>query len=496
MKQMVKGSAALTGVSLAEMVMRFVRTKCIALFLGPVGTGVLAQLNIFFELLRVWGDLGSRRGVIKQIAEQRNSGKNGGKYGEIIKTSYFLAAAASGLTGLGVAVFSPLISKSLFGSASYYPYIIALAFLLPVASISTVTASIVKGNLEYSSFAKYTFGSYIGVMAVTPVLVYFFHYWGALSAMALFFLFPFISYLIFNRKSKFLVFSKKIDFAALWEQFSYGFVQIYQDSMGQFARVLVSAWIIKALGLHVMGIYQVIITFSTIYLSIPIQAMSGYAMPIMASAANNKDVTRSINDSLRFLLFLLVPAVALIMVWPEIFIYLFFSSDFMSAAVPLQIQLLGTLFVLMAYPYFVAFQARGQLKGLAIISTLQPVAYLAFVWLFFGLGQLSGIAAAYAVATGISLVVQHFMARHYYSMHIVPKNQRLLIATFCWIGICFLAGAVYHGVVFRLIASFMIIPWFLVSSKKHEREFLLSKWNSLKELRKFSFKSGVKSLRL
>jgi len=42
MKQLVKGSAALTAVSLSEMVMRFIRTKCIALILGPVGTGLLA----------------------------------------------------------------------------------------------------------------------------------------------------------------------------------------------------------------------------------------------------------------------------------------------------------------------------------------------------------------------------------------------------------------------------------------------------------------------
>ena len=105
MKQLVKGSAALTAVSIGEMAMRFIRTKCIALFLGPVGTGLLAQLAIFFELLRVWGDLGSRRGVIKQIAELR-TGRESNRYREVVKSSYYLAVISSCITGVLATIFS------------------------------------------------------------------------------------------------------------------------------------------------------------------------------------------------------------------------------------------------------------------------------------------------------------------------------------------------------------------------------------------------------
>lgn len=497
MKQLVKGSSALTAVSVGEMAMRFVRTKCIALFLGPSGTGFLAQLTIFFELLRVWGDLGSRRGVIKQIAEQRQKGRESDRYGEIIKTSYFLAIAASGLTGFIVTLFSPAISQSLYGTTSHSLYIISLALLLPLASVSTVTASVLKGNLEYMSFTKYTILSYLAVMAVTPFIIYFMHYWGAVLVQGLFFIFPLAGYLVFNSRSRFLVFSKKINFGAMKEQFSYGFVQIYQDSMTQVARVLIAAWIVKSLGLPMMGIYQVVITFSTVYMAIPIQAMSGYALPLIAAAESSREITRAINDSLRFLMFLLVPLILFMMIWPEGFIYLFFSKDFLSAAVPLQIQLLGTLFLLAGFPFGVALQARGQLKALLLTATLNPVLYIVLSWFLFDTGQLTGIAAAYCVTNVVTTGVQYFLLRHYYGMHLVPKNQRLLISTAVWAVLAFAAGAVLDLWALRVLASLMVIPWFLVSSKKHEREFLASKWNDLKEFKKnFGGKSILKSLRL
>lgn len=480
MKQLVKGSAALTAVSIGEMAMRFIRTKCIALLLGPAGTGLLAQLAIFFELMRVWGDLGSRRGVIKQIAEQREAGRQSDRYGEVIKTSFFLAIVASCVTGLLVTLFSHVISQSLYGTPKYYPYIISLALLLPIASISTVTASIVKGNLEYMSFAKYTFISYLAVMVITPALIYFFHYWGAVLVQGLFFIAPLGSYLVLNSRSQFIFFSKKISGSILKEQFSYGFLQIYQATFEQIVRVLIAAWIVKELGLSSMGIYQVIITFSTVYLAIPIQAMSGYSLPLIAAAENSKDITRNINDSLRFLMFILVPVIALMMMWSEFFIALFFSKDFLAATLPLQIQLLGTLCVVILFPIAIAFQARGQLKALIATSGLYPIIYLALAWLFFDWGHLTGIAAAYLITSAIMAGVHYFLAKRFYGFHFLPKNKKLLLSTAIWVGLSLVAGTLVKNCFFSFFVSLLGMPWFIFSSKAHERDFLKSKYTSIK----------------
>lgn len=479
MKQLVKGSAMLTAVSIGEIVMRFIRTKCIALFLGPAGTGFLAPLMIFFEMLRVWGDLGSRRGVIKQIAEQRQSGRENGRYGEIIKTSYVLALVASGITGLTATLFSPAISQALYGTPSHYLFVVFTALLLPAASISTVTASIVKGNLDYTSFAKYTFASYLVVMAITPFLIYSMRYWGAVLVQGLFFIVPLISYLIFNSRAKFINLSRGINIAALKEQISYGTVQVYQDSLVNISKVLIAAWVVQGLGLSAMGMYQVVITFSTAYMAIPIQAMSGYVLPVIAAAESSREITRVINESLRFQIFTLVPVIVGIMVLSEFFIRLFFSADFLAAVSPLQIQLFGTSFLLVAYPFAVALQARGRLKAVFVSATVSPMLYIGLSWLLFDFNSLSGIAIAFAVSNFVTMMMQYYFIRKYFGFHLFPKNKRLLIITAVWIGLAFFAGSMPWQ--YRFLALGLIIPWFLLSSKRHERQFIRNKVNDLKE---------------
>ena len=457
------------------MLMRFVRTKFIAILLGPAGTGFLAQLTIFFEALRVWGDLGSRRAVIKQIAEQRKAGRASEKYGQVIKTSYVLALIASVLTAGAVILMADRISASLYGDASHARFIVFSALLLPVASISTITASIVKGNLDYTPFAKYTLASYVAVILATPLFIYFFHYWGAVIVQGLFFLFPLVGYLVFNARKRFLHFSGRISGGLLREQFSYGSQQIYQDSLINFSRLLAAAWIIKSLGLQEMGLYQVVITFSTVYMSIPIQSMTGYTFPLIAAAESHAEITKAINDSLRFLMFILVPVIVALMVWPEIFIVMFFSSEFLKAAPVLQVQLFSTLFLLMTFSYNSAISAKGKIKAMFWVATLQPVTFILLAWLLFPHWKLMGIASAYAVSMFFNYVAHCILTARFFGMKLYPKNLRLCAATALWVTAAFAAGCYSNDPWLRVLVAAGAVPWFLFSSKDHERKFLCDK---------------------
>lgn len=456
--------------------MRFIRTKCIALLLGPTGTGFLAQLAIFFEVLRIWGDLGSRRAVIKQVAEQRYSGTDASpQYREIVKTSIFLALFASFLVGGIVAFFSPAISRMLYGNASHYPFVIFLACLLPLASLSTVIASIVKGNLDYLAFAKYTLGAYGFVLLLTPVLIYFFGTWGAAATMGLFFLFPMLAYLILNIKKPFLHFSKRLNFNALKEQFSQGFLQIYQDTWMHLIRLAIATWIIRGLGLSTMGIYQVVITFATVYMAIPMHAMSGYVFPLIAASRTPEEVNLALNDSLRFLTFVLVPIIVGVMVLPEMLIRIFFSDEFLAAAPVLQIQLLNTLFLVLGYAYGMALIAKGKVKSVYVISTVQPIVYLTVSWFLFPKWQLMGVAAAAAISGFIHYLLQVTFSRRYFGTQLTPKNVKLILMTFIWISLTFAGIQWFDRLETRIALLAFGLVWFMVSSKNHERQFLMDK---------------------
>lgn len=492
MRQLVKGSSILTAVSIGEMLMRFVRTKFIAILLGPAGTGFVGQLTILFEALRVWGDLGSRRGVIKQVAERRREGKESPHYRQVISTSYVLAISASVIVGAGVALLSHRISHTLLGNYSAVPYIIFLGVLLPFASVTTITASIVKGNLDFRPFAIYTLVSYLLVMLLTPFLIYRYMIWGALIVQALFFIFPLIGYLLYNRKSRFLNFAPKINKSALGEQFSYGSLHIYQDSLTHLTRIIVAAWIVKRLGLDVMGLYQVVITFSSVYLTIPMQAISGYTFPLIAAAQSKEEVNKAVNDSMRFLLFILVPIIASLMIWPEILISLFFSADFVSAAPVLRIQLFGTVFTLIMQSYGAGLGAKGNLKAIFAGATIHSLVFISLAGIFFGSYGLSGVAAASSTAYFVLLIVFLICMKHYYGTSINPKNQRLLAASFLWLAAAYAGSFFYDSIGYRCGMLSVGILWFFYSSKNHEREYLFTKACALLRIKKGAARAPVK----
>lgn len=472
MKELVKGSGALTLVSMGEVAVRLVRTKFIALILGPMGLGFIAQLFNFFETLRIFGDLGARQAVGRQIAETlQHGGRESEAYKDVISSSLAIALSASSLTALTAVLFSAQLSRLLFGDAGHGSFIVAASLLLPLASVSTVIGSIIKGNLDFSSFAKYTLGAYGGLVLVTPFLLYGFHLSGAVALLGLFFLFPLIGYLIMNLKDPFLRFSKKLHAHIIRYQFEDGSLQVYLSVLAQLTRLGVGVWIIKTLGFELMGVFQMALAFSTVYLSIPLQAMSGYVFPAIAAASDTEEVNRMVNDSFRFSFFLFLPVLILLMVFPEIFIKLLFSEKFYAGANVLRILLYYSLSVIFYSSFTTALVAKRKLKVVYGVTAIHTLLFFLLMGIFSSWWQLPGISAAFSVSAVFAAWAFFAIARHRLGIFFFPKNVRLLILSGIWLLAASAAGFLNAAWPWRAGALAFMIPWFFMTTKAHERKF-------------------------
>jgi O-antigen/teichoic acid export membrane protein len=461
------------------MFLRLFRAKFMAVFLGTTGTGFLAQLTIFFETLRMCGSMGTRRAVVRQIAQSREEGRAGPVYRRIVSTSFFLVLASSLVLGAAVALFSRRIALAIYGDPGYYLYVAAMGGILPFASTSTLVSSILKANLAFTSFAKYTLAAYFAVIVATPALIYFWGYAGAVFIQFLFFALPLGAYLVLNVREPFLFFSRGIDAAALREQFSDGFNFLYQETLSLFARLVIATWITKGLGLGEMGIYQVVLTFTTVYMTIPTQAIGGYTMPVIARATETAEITKAVNDSLRLLLFVLVPVLAVLMAWPEPLIALLYSGEFLPAGPVLRLQLWGVLCSIACYALGSCFVAKGRLKILYFTSTLHAAVLFGLTALWFERWGLYAAAAAFVAAHAGVLAVLLVMARRAFRVGIMPMNRKLLGATVAWLALAAAAGAWLAHPAGRVLALALGVPWFFLSSKDHERRFLADRVRAL-----------------
>ncbi len=475
MRKLIKATSLLTSASLVEMIFRFVRTKLIAVFLGTQGLGFLSQFGNLLETLRSYGTIGTRRAVIRQVASAKESGVHSQRYGEVIKTSFFLVLLASGLIAFVTTVFSVKISHAIFGDERYYLFVVILSCMLPVVSISTLLGAIVKGNLEYRSFAYYNVVCYLVTILVTWPAIYFFKYWGAVFTNFLFFALPVIGYFIMNERKHFLNFSHKINFTLLKEQFHDGFNCIYEETLAGTLKLIVMSWITVRLGFVEMGIYQVVMAFTTVYLVIGIHSSTGYTLPTIASAKDWKQANDALNNTVRLLIFLLSPVIILLLMIPEIFIEILYSKEFLPAIPVLRIQLLGSFFITLGTSFYTYLMAKGKMKPLYIAATIHPVSYFVLCWLFFERGKLFGVAWGFTIAAFIAMVANFWLAKHYFQIKLQANTLLLIITSFLWILAATVVTIYTHSLFFDTLLLAVGLPWFFIVVGSEEKKFLFNK---------------------
>ena len=74
MRRLVRSTALLSAGSAATIVAALLRAKVLAAWLGPQGTGVMAQLGSLTQVLVPLATLGAGNGVVALIAEARARG--------------------------------------------------------------------------------------------------------------------------------------------------------------------------------------------------------------------------------------------------------------------------------------------------------------------------------------------------------------------------------------------------------------------------------------
>src|SRR5205085_11250121 len=104
--------------SVVSALVGLVNSKILALYVGPVGIGVLAQLVNFNVLVIGLASLGLGDGIIKYVSEWQ-SGDEWDRLRSFLATVLFTLAVVSVLMSAVLAVFAPDISALLFDSRDY-----------------------------------------------------------------------------------------------------------------------------------------------------------------------------------------------------------------------------------------------------------------------------------------------------------------------------------------------------------------------------------------
>ena len=444
-RQILKSTFIMGGSSVITSLMGMIRTKIVALMLGPSGVGLIGVYLTITSLVSTFSGMGIGESGVRQIAGAYNAGG-----GEVISRSVLTirrAALLSGLAGLFLlSVFSGSVSRLTFGSAEHAFDIVLLSMTVFFAAVSAGQTALIQGTRRIGDLAKASvISACFGTLFSVP-LVYFF---GARGIVFYLIVVPATGLLA----SSWYAGKIRVPAATLsWREslvgarplLKLGMALMLGTLMTVVTQYILRVLVIRQLGMNAAGAFHASSTLSLVYVGIILNAMLIDFYPRLSAAAQDRQhCAILINKQVEMGLLLAVPGIMAIMTFAPLLVVLFYSSAFTQAIEILRWQLMGVALQVVNWPMGFMLRAQGNGKLLIQTELCANLSHLGLAWLGLTHFGLPGIGMAFFGMNLLYAMLIVFVLTRSYRFSFQPGNLRVF------------------GVFALAIGAVFATPWFL-----------------------------------
>ena len=351
-KRILKSTFIMGGSSVINTLLGIVRTKIVALLLGPSGLGLTGIYMTITSLVTTISGLGIRESGVRQIAGALGSGDHA-KISRTVLTVRRIALL-SGSAGLCLLLFlSSSVSRLSFGNSDHVGDLAVLSVTIFFAAVTASQTALIQGMRRIKDLAKVSMlGAFFGTVFSVPV-IYFFGERGIAS------------YLLIVSATGILTswwYIRKIDIPAIalsWRDslveaqplLKLGFALMLGALMTPCTQYFLRVLVVRQDGLGAAGVFHASTTLSVVYVHVILNAMITDFYPRLSAVSHdNRQCKSLINDQVEVGLLLAVPGILAIMTFTPLVITVFYSSKFMLAAEILRWQILGVVLQVVTWP--------------------------------------------------------------------------------------------------------------------------------------------------
>ena len=414
-QQLLKTTSLFGGVQLGTVIIAIIRTKLIAVFLGPAGMGIIALLNSIINIISSFSGLGIEASAIKYIAADY-------KNEDVNTVSVTIAvvkklALFTGIIGTLVMLFlSNWLSYITFGNDDQSLAIKLLSIVLLFKQLTVAELAILQGLRKMRFLAKANLcGNILGLLVSVP-LYYFYKIDAivptiiAISLASFLVSFYYSKKVHFERKSatksELLIESKRI--------VKLGIMLTISGLLTLLTTYLIQIYIGNQGGLAQVGFYNAGFTLLNSYVGIIFTVMSTDFFPRLASIIDESETVRTTVRQQSFLSILIItPIIILFLTLIPLIVKVVFTPQF-AAIIPMVCYgILAMLFRAVSWSMGYILIAKGDAKmflktaiGFNTISLILNV----LGYYFYGLEGL-----------GISFLVYYLV--HFFGLQIITKKR-------------------------------------------------------------------------
>lgn len=415
-RQVMKATSIFGGVQVIQIIVSIIRSKVIAVLLGPAGIGINSLLNSTIGLMGSLTNFGLKTSAVKNVAEANGTGNNNRV--AVIVTVLRRWVLVTGFLGTIITmILSPWLSELTFGNRDYTLAFIWISVSLLLNQISSGQMVLLQGmrKINYLANANLT-GAFLGLFVTLP-LYYFWGIDGIVPAIIATSIANMLRSWYFARKVKIekVEISRQTTLAEGKEMLTMGFMLSLSGLMTTGAAYLLRIFISNTGSVEQVGLYSAGFAIINTYVGMVFIAMgTDYYPRLSAVSANNPKARQTINQQAEITLLILAPILAVFMVFINWAVILLYSNQFIDVNVMIQWTALGMYFKAASWSIGFIFLAKGASKLFFWNELVTNIYLLGFNILGYKLKGLDGLGISFLAVYFIYFIQVFFVARFKY----------------------------------------------------------------------------------
>lgn len=458
-RQIMKATSIFGGVQVFNIIIGIIRSKFIALLLGPLGMGIAGLLTSTIGFVTALTSFGLSTSAVKDIASAHSSGNEIRL--AIIAKVFRQWVLITGLLGFIItAAFAPWLSQLTFGNKDYTWAFIWISITLLLNQISVGQSVLLRGmrQIRYMAQSSMT-GSVIGLITTIP-LYYFFGTEGIVPAIIIAAATSLLLTWYYTNKLaiKPIYVSKARTYAEGKGMLKMGFMVSLSGIITLGVSYIVRIFISKTGGVDQVGLYSAGFTIINTYVGLIFTSMSTDYYPRLAAVShNNTESKRVINQQAEIALLILAPIIMVFLVFINWVVILLYSKQFIAVNDMILYAAIGMFFKAATWSIGFILLSKGASKVFFWSELLSNSYLLLFNILGYKYLGLGGMGISFLLSYFLSLVQVFLIVKSKYEFSFTSSFYKIFVLQLILATGCLIVVKVCESPYSYVIGLFLIV---------------------------------------
>jgi O-antigen/teichoic acid export membrane protein len=482
-RNVLNATSLFGGVQVINILISLIRSKVIAMLIGPLGMGISSLLLSTMQLINGITNLGLERSAVKEISLANNNSntKSVAKTISVLKKLVWLTIT------VGVVIMiiaSPWLSEIAFGNKDYTVSFMWISIALLFKQLSSSQLAILQGLRKLQYLAKANLlGNFIGLLITLP-LYYFFRIDAIVPAIIIATFMSFVFTYYFSQKLEIdkVKISRKEAISEGKSMINLG-VMLSLSSM----ITLLVAYVIRIyihtvnggdeLGIKEVGLYNAGFLILNSYVGIIFNAMGTDYFPRLSAISEEiVKIRKTVLEQAVIAILLITPIIVIFLAFAPLIITILYSNEFSPIVAMVSWGILGMIFKAVSWSMGYMIIAKGDSK--VFIKT--AIGFNAILLLFNGLGYyyggLEGIGFSFFIYYIIHYIVVRIITYYRYDFYFEKGFYKIFTFTVLLCFVAFLITMISNPMLKYCLMGFVIIVSCSYSYKQLDKKIAIREY--------------------